>query len=132
MIYFDNSATTKPCVSAVSAVNRALTEVFGNPSSRQTLSAALHAEPESVYFTSGGTLSDNIAILGGAKSGIGMHAVTTAIEHDAVLGCFKTLEARGFEVTYINPREDGNIHIEDISAALRKNTCLVSIAGGTL
>ena len=142
MIYFDNSATTKPCESAVSAVNHALNEVFGNPSSRhtegmkaaggliyarQTLAAALHTEPASVYFTSGGTASDNIAVLGGAKSGVGMHAVTTAIEHDAVLGCFKALEARGFEVTYVNPRKDGNIHIEDISAALRENTCLISV-----
>ena len=142
MIYFDNSATTKPCSAAVSAVNRGLCEDYGNPSSghpegikaagelraaRQTLAKALHAEPKTVYFTSGGTASDNIAIFGGAKSGVGTHVVTTAIEHDAVLGCFTALEARGFAVTYVKPRKDGNIHIEDISAALRENTSLVSI-----
>lgn len=142
MIYFDNSATTMPCTAAVSAVNRGLSYVFGNPSSghpegmkaagelraaRQSLAAALHAEPKTVYFTSGGTASDNIAIFGGAKSGVGSHLVTTAIEHDAVLGCFKALQAHGFSVTYVKPRGDGNIHIEDISAALRQDTCLVSI-----
>ena len=142
MIYFDNSATTKPCKAAVSAACRGLSESFGNPSSghpegikaagelraaRQTLAMALRVEPKNIYFTSGGTASDNIAIFGGAKYGVGSHVVTTAIEHDAVLGCFKALEERGFSVTYVKPREDGNIHIEDISAALRENTSLVSI-----
>ena len=135
MIYFDNSATTKPCEAAVSAVSRGLCDCFGNPSSghpegikaagelraaRQTLSMALHAEPKNIYFTSGGTASDNIAIFGGAKSGVGSHVVTSAIEHDAVLGCFKALEERGFSVTYVKPRSDGNLHIEDIISSMCK------------
>ena len=142
MIYFDNSATTKPCEGAVSAVNRGLCDTFGNPSSghpegikaagelraaRGTLASVLHTDSKSIYFTSGGTASDNIAVFGGAKSGVGRHVVTSAIEHDAVLGCFKALDMLGFSVTYVKPREDGNIHIEDISAALRENTSLVSI-----
>ena len=142
MIYFDNSATTKPCEAAVAAMNDCLLNIYGNPSSgheagmaaakilknsRETVAKALHTQSECVYFTASGTLADNIAVLGGAKRSVGAHAVTTAIEHDAVLGCFHELEKRGFEVTYVKPERDGNIPIEKIAEALRENTSFVSV-----
>lgn len=142
MIYFDNSATTKPCKAACDAAMRAMGEAFGNPSSshaagiaaraelkaaREAVAASLHVSPDEIYFTSGGTMSDNIAVFGGAKKGVGMHAVTTKIEHEAVLLCFEELEKRGFDVTYLTPGEDGNISLSQIEKALKPETSLVSI-----
>ena len=118
MIYLDNSATTKPCPEAVEAMTRALTENWGNPSAlysfgidaahvlrdaRSTVAKAMGAEPDRVYFTSGGTEADNWAIYGTVKrmGKRGKHIITTAIEHHAVLHCMKDLEAQGFEVTYL-------------------------------
>jgi len=142
MIYFDNSATTKPSQSVINEVNKTMTDVFGNPSSghfvgmsaashlksaREAVSASLKVSPDEFYFTGSGTLADNIAIFGGAKKGVGRHVVTTAVEHHAVLHSFQELEKRGFDVTYINPAPDGNISIEDIKNALREDTSFVSI-----
>ncbi len=144
MIYLDNSATTKPCPEAVEAVTAAMTENWGNPSAlygfgieaatllrsaRHKVAAALGAEPDRVFFTSGGTEADNWAIFGtvnrfGKKN---KHIVTSAVEHHAVLNCMKDLEARGYEVTYLQPDGLGNISTDDLKAALRKDTCLVSI-----
>ena len=144
MIYLDNSATTKPCREAVEAMTFALTEGWANPSAlysfgidaahqlrnaRTALAKAMGAEPDRVFFTSGGTEADNWAIFGTVKrmGKRGKHIITSAIEHHAVLNCTKELESQGFEVTYLQPDHLGNISVESLKAALRKDTILVSI-----
>ena len=144
MIYLDNSATTKPCPEAVEAMTKALTENWGNPSAlygfgidaarqlrqgRHTVAAALGAEPDRVFFTSGGTEADNWAIFGTVKrlGKRGKHIITTAIEHHAILNCMKELEGQGFEVTYLQPDSEGRISVDDLKAALHKDTILVSV-----
>ena len=144
MIYLDKSATTKPCPEAVEAMTKALTEDWGNPSAlygfgidaarrlrqaRHTVAAALGAEPDRVFFTSGGTEADNWAIFGTARrlGKRGKHIVTTAIEHHAILNSMKELETQGFEVTYLQPDSQGRISVDDLKAALRKDTILVSV-----
>jgi len=144
MIYLDNSATTKPCKEAVAAMIAALTEGWANPSAlysfgfdaakalrgaRNSVAAALGAEPDRVFFTSGGTEADNWALLGAAKR-FGKkkkHIITTAIEHHAVLNCVKELETQGFEVTYLQPDRAGRITADSLKAALRKDTFLISV-----
>ncbi len=144
MIYLDNSATTKPCKEAVEAMTHALTDGWGNPSAlysfgidaahalrtaRHQVAAAMGAELDRVFFTSGGTEADNWAIHGTVKrlGKRGKHIVTTAIEHHAILNCMKELEAQGFEVTYLQPDALGRIGLDALKAALRKDTILVSI-----
>ena len=144
MIYLDNSATTKPCPQAVEAMTAALTENWGNPSAlygfridtarqvrqaRHTVAAAMGAEPDRVFFTSGGTEADNWAIFGAVKrlGKRGKHIVTTAIEHHAILNGMKELEAQGFQVTYLQPDSLGRVSLEALKAALRKDTILVSV-----
>ena len=144
MIYLDNSATTKPCKEAVEAMTNALLDGWANPSAlynfgidaayalrtaRQKLAAAMGAEPDRVFFTSGGTEADNWAIFGTVKrfGKRGKHIITTAIEHHAVLNCMKELEAQGYEVTYLQPDSQGQIGLDALKAALRKDTILVSI-----
>ena len=144
MIYLDNSATTKPCAEAVDAVTQALTQEWANPSAlygfgfdaakalrgaRTAVAAAMGAEPDRVFFTSGGTEADNWALIGSAKrfGKKNKHIVTTAIEHHAVLNCVKELEAQGFEVTYLQPDGDGRITLDALKATLRKDTFLVSV-----
>jgi len=144
MIYLDNSATTKPCAEAVEAMTKALTEGWANPSAlysfgidaahalrdaRVAVAKAMGAEPDRVFFTSGGTEADNWAIFGAVKrlGKRGKHIITTAIEHHAVLNCMKDLENQGFDVTYLQPDNLGNISVDSLKAALRKDTILVSI-----
>ena len=144
MIYLDNSATTKPCPEAVEAVMRAMTENWGNPSAlynfgidtarllrtaRHQVAAAMGAEADRVFFTSGGTEADNWSIFSTAKrfGKKNKHIITTAIEHHAILNCMKELEAQGFEVTYLQPDNLGRITLDALKAALRKDTILVSI-----
>ena len=144
MIYFDNSATTRPCEAAVAAMTNALTTNWANPSAlyqfgidtakelrtaRTQVAAAMGAEADRVFFTSGGTEADNWAILGTVKrlGKRGKHIVTTAIEHHAVLNTMKSLEAQGFEVTYLQPDSKGNISLDDLKKALCPDTILVSI-----
>ena len=144
MIYLDNSATTKPCKEAVAAMTAALTEDWGNPSAlysfgidaskklrsaRAQVAAALGAEPDRVFFTSGGTEADNWALLGSAKrfGKKNRHIITTAIEHHAVLNCAKELEAQGYEVTYLQPDASGTVTLDALKATLRKDTFLVSV-----
>ncbi|MBR2047047.1 MAG: cysteine desulfurase [Oscillospiraceae bacterium] len=144
MIYLDNSATTKPCAEAVEAMTLALTEAWANPSAlyefgidtakrlrtaRAQVAAAMGAEPDRVFFTSGGTEADNWAIFSTAKrfGKKNKHIITTAIEHHAVLHAMEELEVQGFEVTYLQPDEKGNITLEALKNALRKDTILVSI-----
>lgn len=144
MIYFDNSATTKPCEATVEAMMKALTENWGNPSAlygfgidmarelrnaRHQVAAAMGAEPDRVFFTSGGTEADNWAIQGAVKrmGKRGKHLITTAMEHHAILNTMKELEAQGFEVTYLQPDAMGRVSVEALKAALRKDTIFVSI-----
>lgn len=125
-------------------MNEAMTESWGNPSAlydfgidtarkmhsaRSQVARAMGAEPERIFFTSGGTEADNWAIFGTVKrlGKRGKHIVTTAIEHHAVLHAMRELEAQGFDVTYLAPDEEGRITLEDLKAALRKDTILVSI-----
>ena len=144
MIYLDNSATTKPCPEAVDAVAEAMTQGWGNPSAlydfgidtahkmlsaRNQVAKALGAERDRIFFTSGGTEADNWAIFGTVKrmGKRGRHIITTAIEHPAVLNCMKELEANGFEVTYLQPDSAGQITVDSLKSALRKDTILVSV-----
>ena len=144
MIYLDNSATTKPCAEAVEAMTQALTENWGNPSAlysfgidmakqlrlaRHQVAAAMGAEPDRVFFTSGGTEADNWAIFSTVKrlGKRGKHIITTAIEHHAILNCMKELEAQGFEVTYLQPDKTGTVTLAALKEALRKDTILVSV-----
>ena len=144
MIYLDNSATTKPCKEAVEAMTNALTVGWANPSAlygfgidaahalrtaRHQVAAAMGAEPDRVFFTSGGTEADNWAIFGTVKrlGKRGKHIITTAMEHHAILNCMKELESQGYEVTYLQPDSLGNISLADLKAALRKDTILVSV-----
>lgn len=144
MIYLDNSATTKPCQEAVAAINNALTIGWANPSAlydfgidsaralrtaRTQVASAMGAEADRIFFTSGGTEADNWAILGAAKrfGKKNKHIVTTAIEHHAVLNTIKELEAQGYDVTYLQPDSLGQITVDALKAALRKDTFFVSI-----
>ena len=143
MTYLDNSATTKPCAQTVEAITDALTNHWHNPSSlyepgtdahraleraRSQVAAALGADPNRVFFTSGGTEADNWAIFSAARrmKKRGSHVITTAFEHHAVLNCFAQLAEQGFEVTYLQPDRDGRITADDLQAALRPDTVLVS------
>lgn len=144
MIYLDNSATTKPCETAVEAMTNAMTQRWGNPSalygfgleaarqlrlSRQAVAAAMGAEPDRVFFTSGGTEADNWAIMGTAKKlgKRGRHIITTAIEHHAILNTMKELEAQGFRVTYLQPDATGTVTLDALKAAFTPDTIFVSV-----
>lgn len=143
MIYLDNASTTKPSKAACAAAAEAM-EAFGNPSSlhRMGLAAekiitsakeqsarALGVEPKNIYFTSGGTESNNTAILGYAEANKkrGNHVITTKIEHPSVLEPFRVLEKNGFDVTYLDVNSDGVISLEEFENALREDTILVSV-----
>ena len=143
-IYLDNSATTRPCPEAVSAMTAALTESWGNPSAlyrfgmdaarslrtaREQVAKAFGAETDQVFFTSGGTEADNWAIFSAmARMGKrGKHVITTAIEHHAVLNPMKRLEEQGYSVTYLKPDQAGCITLDALRDALRPDTVFVSI-----
>ena len=143
-IYLDNSATTRVSKEAAEKALYMMTECYGNPSSlhskgfaaekemtaaREIIAERLSAQPGEIYFTSGGTESDNIAILGAAhaKKRAGNKIVTTAIEHPAVLNTMAQLEKEGFEVVYVQPEADGNIPKEKFDAAIDAKTILVSV-----
>ena len=142
-VYLDNSATTKPCDSAIKKLNTALIENWGNPSSlhthgvnaeiavsdvRDAVAKMLGCKQKEIYFTSGGTEANNIAIFGAARAmqRRGKKIITTAVEHSSVLEPFKALGEEGFEVVYIKPNFDGNISIESFENAIDKDTVLVS------
>lgn len=142
--YLDNSATTKPCKQAVEAATKAMTEVFGNPSSlhahgfaalqllesaRNTLAKPLKAESSEIYFTPCGTVSNNTAIFGAAKllKHKGNKIVTTAMEHPSVLKCMERLSEEGFEIVYLEPDENGQISLDALEQAVDEKTILVSM-----
>ncbi|MCR4756249.1 MAG: cysteine desulfurase [Butyrivibrio sp.] len=142
--YLDNSATTRAYDEVAALVAKIMTEEYGNPSSvhhmgmvsgerlsqaRETIAATLKVEPQEILFTSGGTESDNLALIGVAKANKwrGKHIITTAIEHPAILETTTALEKEGFEITYLPVDETGVVQIEDLKAALREDTILVSM-----
>ena len=144
MIYLDNAATTRVCPEAARAALAAMTEDFGNPSSRYAHGAAaaeaLRAHraavaeavgclPEELIFTSCGTEGDNWAIRAAVEYGRrkGRHIITTAIEHAAVLEPVRALANQGYEVTWLRPDRQGHIDPKDLAAALRPDTVLVSM-----
>ncbi len=145
LIYVDNAATTAMNDVAIAAMSPYLKEVYGNPSSlhsvgqaakealdgaRAKIAACLNCEPKEIYFTSGGSEADNQAIrsaaVNGAKKGK-KHIVTTAFEHHAVLHTLKKLEKEGFEVTYLDVHADGVVSVDEVAAAIRPDTALVTV-----
>lgn len=144
MIYLDNAATTKPCPEAVQAATEAMTENFGNPSSlhraglnaqlamdraRKIIADSLGAAPETVYFTSGATESNNLA-LRGAAAAYGKKRrkiVASAVEHPSVDETLTDLEGRGFTVVRVSPREDGSFYAEDLVNACDEDTVLLTM-----
>jgi cysteine desulfurase len=143
-VYLDNSATTKVAKEAVDAMVHALTVAFGNPSSlhrkgmeaekivnkaREKLALFLGVKAREIYFTSGGTESNNLAIKGAAyaRRRYGKHLITTSIEHPSVLEVFKQLEEEGFSVTYLDVDEKGHINLEELKQAIKPDTVVVSI-----
>ena len=144
MIYLDNSATTRPFDEVTEYVSHVMKDVFGNPSSlhmagvdaekevrsaRETIANILKADPKEIVFTSGGTESDNMALVGGAVANkrSGMHLITTKIEHPAILETMKYLEEQGFTVTYLDVAGDGRVDGNALREALTDDTILVSI-----
>jgi cysteine desulfurase len=144
MIYMDHAATTPLLPDALSAMQPFFAERFGNASSiyslgqdarqavdqaRQRCAGVLNARPSEIVFTSGGTESDNAALMGAAiaQRERGNHIVTTRIEHHAVLNATEFLENLGFDVTYVSPDRDGVVSPEAIEAALTPATSVVSV-----
>ena len=143
-IYLDSAATTRVCQEAAQAAYEAMTGGFGNPSSgyavgqqaaarmkacRETVADSLGCLPEELTFLSCGTEGDNWAIRAAVEYGKrrGKHIITTAIEHAAVLEPIKDLERQGYEVTYLKPDRKGHISLDELTAALRPDTVLVSM-----
>ena len=143
-IYLDNSATTQCLESVANIVAKVMCEDYGNPSSmhmkgvqaenyvkmaKTVIAKNLKVNEKEIFFTSGGTESDNLAIIGAAMANhrAGNHLITTCIEHPAVLRTMEYLETQGFQVTYLPVDEFGRIRLQDLENALTPNTILVSI-----
>ena len=143
-VYFDNSATTCVFPQVAELMTKIMCEDYGNPSSlhmkgvraenylryaKETLAKLLKVNEKELYFTSGGTESDNIALIGAAMANRrrGKHLITTQIEHPAIMQTMHYLEEQGFQVTYLPVDEYGQIHLEDLRCALTPDTILVSI-----
>ncbi len=144
MIYLDNSATTKPLPEVMDSFVKVSKEFFGNPSSlhgiggqsekllsqaRSQVARLLSVKQNEIFFTSGGTEGNNLAIKGisFAYKDRGRHLITTAVEHASVRESFKQLEGMGFEVTEIPVDSIGRVHVEDIEKAIRPDTTLISV-----
>ena len=144
-VYADNAATTAMSKTAEEAMLPALGELYGNPSSlqqkgreanfalmgaREAIARCLNAEAREIYFTGCGTEADNWAITEGARMGAEQgkkHIISDAIEHHAVLHTLKKLEKQGFDVTYLPVHKDGVVRLEELKAAIREDTCLVTV-----
>ena len=143
-VYLDNSATTRCLPEVAALMTHIMCEDYGNPSSmhkkgveaekyvrysKEIIAKSLKVQEKEILFTSGGTESDNIALIGGAYANYraGRHIITTRIEHPAVLQTCAYLEEQGFEVTYLPVNENGVIKLSDLKRAMTRNTILVSI-----
>ena len=143
-LYLDNAATTKTAPEVVDAMLPYFTEKFGNPSSvyqfaaenktvvdeqREIMARSLGAKSKEIYFTAGGSEADNWALKATAEAyqSKGRHIITTKIEHHAILHTAEYLERQGYEVTYLDVDEDGKIRLEDLEAAIRPDTILISV-----
>lgn len=144
-VYADNAATTKMSRSAINAMLPFFDNIYGNPSSlhtagqraaealyrsREKIAAILGCEPREIYFTSGGSEADNQAIISAAAIGAKKnkkHIISTAIEHHAVLHTLDRLKKQGFEITLLHVHENGIVNPEELAAAIREDTCLVSV-----
>ncbi|QEK13637.1 cysteine desulfurase [Crassaminicella thermophila] len=143
-VYLDNSATTKPNIEVVNIMTKALTDYYGNPSSlhhkgvevekliktaRKQLAKALGASEQEIIFTSGGTESNNMAIMGAieSKKRKGNRIITTKIEHPSVLNVYKNLETKGYEVIYLDVDSFGKINMEQLKESISEETILISI-----
>ncbi|MBR1931207.1 MAG: cysteine desulfurase NifS [Lachnospiraceae bacterium] len=144
MIYLDNAATTKTAPEVVEAMLPYFTEHYGNPSTiyslggeskkavtdaREIIAKSLGAKTEEIYFTAGGSEADNWALKATAEaySNKGKHIITSKIEHHAILHTCEYLEKQGYEVTYLDVDRDGLINLEELKAAIRPDTILISI-----
>ena len=144
LIYLDNAATTKTAPEVLKAMLPYFTENYGNPSSvygfasknknavnmqREIIAGALGAKANEIYFTAGGTEADNWALKAAAEAYAekGNHIITTKIEHHAILHTGEYLEKRGFEVTYLDVDENGVVRIDELRAAIRPTTILISV-----
>ena len=142
--YLDNSATTRPYESVVEIMSKVMLDDYGNPSSMHMLGVeaekrlteatkiiadSLKCKPTEILYTSGGTESDNLALIGVARTQhrLGKHIITTAIEHPAILETCAYLEKEGFEISYLDTDETGVIRLEQLKSLIRKDTILVSI-----
>ena len=143
-VYLDNGASTMADKRAVKAMLPCFTKIYGNPSSlhtfgadarkavdssREVIAKKINADINEIIFTSGGTESDNTAIIGAAKANNdkGDHIITTKIEHKAVLNAFKYLEKKGFKTTYLNVDKEGLIDLDELKKAIIDKTILVSV-----
>ena len=144
MIYLDNAATTRTAPEVVEAMLPYFTEYYGNAGSiyglagesrkallraRETISGTLGAEANEIYFTAGGSESDNWALKAAAEAygDKGNHIITTKIEHHAILHTAEYLENKGYEITYLDVDEDGKVKIEELKRAIRPTTILISV-----
>lgn len=144
LIYLDHAATTKVDPRVLQEMLPYFTDNFGNPSafysiardaknvveeSREVIAKAINADPAEIYFTAGGTESDNWALISTAEAyaSKGKHIITSTIEHHAILHTCKYLEKKGYEVTYVNVDEDGIVKLDELKAAIRPDTILISI-----
>jgi len=143
-VYLDNSATTRCFDSVIEIMEKVMRTDYGNPSSmhikgmaaeqyiktaKEIIAKSLKVSEKEILFTSGGTESDNLALIGCAMANkrSGMHLITTIIEHPAILLTMKYLEEQGFEVTYLKVDETGRISLDDLEKSIRPDTILVSI-----
>ena len=144
MIYFDNSATTRPYNEVLDSFVKVSSEFFGNPSSlhglglqaeklltqaRTQVANLLAVKPTEVYFTSGGTESNNLAIKGTAMlhKNKGKHLILSSVEHPSVRGAMEQLQKLGFDITYLPADQNGRVMVEDVKASIKKETILVSV-----
>ncbi|MBO5069636.1 MAG: cysteine desulfurase NifS [Roseburia sp.] len=144
MIYLDNAATTQVYPEVLEAMMPYFTEYYGNPSSiytfageagkavakaRETLADLIHANAEEIYFTGGGSESDNWALKATAEAYAekGKHIITTKIEHHAILHTCEYLEKKGYEVTYVDVDEYGTVKLDELEKAIRPDTILISV-----
>jgi len=142
MIYLDNAASTLPAPEVLEAMAAVAREHYGNPASahalgaaatraleaaRAELAAALEVEPGEIIFTSGGTESDVLGVLGPARAGRGKHLVVSALEHPAVMRAAESLAADGYSLDVVPPAPNGVMRPEDVAAAVRADTALVAV-----